>query len=404
MKIRQVGSRKVGSSFQAFSTRLGLYYGAIFFFIGAFMPYFPVWLEWRGLSPSEISMIFALPTFVRVLSTPVISFAADRTGNTRAILVILALGTLTSVAALFWTTSFYGILLNALVFALFWTSIMPLTEAITMTGVRRDGLNYGRIRLWGSLAYIASSFVGGLIVQHYGGASSLWLMLAGLLYVVIAGLLLPKPTGQGRVRKATLPPVVHSLEAWGLLKSPSFIVFLISASALQTTHAVYYLFATLHWQSLGYSGAVIGALWGTGVVAEIILFAYSTPVLKKLGSVNILILAGLAAAMRWTIMAYDPSLVLLFPLQCLHALTFGAAHLAAIHYISDNVPENLGATAQGLYATVSAGIFMGLAMLAAGPLYEAYSSNAYLVMAALGGVGALFAWFLARQTIRVQIT
>ena len=151
MVFRQVGARQVG-----FSARLALYYGAIFFFIGAFMPYFPVWLKWRGLSPSEISMIFALPTFVRVLSTPVIAFAADRMGNTRAILIILALGTLATIAALFWSTSFYIILLNALVFSLFWTSIMPLTEAITMTGVRRAGLNYGRIRLWGSLAYIVS--------------------------------------------------------------------------------------------------------------------------------------------------------------------------------------------------------------------------------------------------------
>ena len=378
----------------SFATRLGIYYGAIFFFIGAFMPYFPVWLEWRGMTASEISFVFALPTFVRILSTPVISFIADRTGNARIILILLALGSLGTILALFWTTSFNAILLNALIFALFWTSIMPLTEAITMTGVRRDGLNYGRIRLWGSLAYIVASFAGGLIIQHYGPSSPLWLMLIAMIYVVVAGFLLPKPIGKGRVRKATLPPAIRTSEVLGLMKTRSFLIFLISASALQTTHAVYYLFATLHWQSLGYSGSTIGALWAVGVIAEILLFAYSNPLLKRWGTVNLLTISGFVAALRWGIMAFEPNLAVLFPLQCMHAFTFGAAHLAAIHYISDNVPEHLGATAQGLYASVSAGIFMGLAMIMAGPLYDEMGAGAYLIMAAIGACGAVAAFIL----------
>ena len=395
MKFRKGDDRQVGFPQVGFGPRLAIYYGAIFFFIGAFMPYFPVWLEWRGMSPSEISLVFALPTFVRILSTPVISYAADRLGNTRTILIILALGSLGTIIALFWATSFNMILLNALIFALFWTSIMPLTEAITMTGVRRDGLDYGRIRLWGSLAYIVASFAGGIIIQQYGPSSPVWLMLIAIIYVVVAGFFLPKPTGEGRVRKATLPPIIRTSEIWGLVKSPTFIIFIIAASAMQTTHAVYYLFATLHWQSLGYSGATIGALWAIGVIAEILLFAWSKPLLARWGTTNLLIISGVIAALRWAIMATDPPLGLLFPLQCLHAFTFGAAHLAAIHYISDNVPEHLGATAQGLYASASAGIFMGLAMIIAGPLYDAMGAGAYFVMSAIGAVGALAAIILA---------
>ncbi len=373
----------------SFAMRLALYYGAIFFFIGSFMPYFPVWLDWRGMSAAEISIIFALPTFIRIISTPLIAFAADRLGNVRAILIFLACGSLATILALFWVESFQAILINAFIFSIFWTSIMPLTEALTMSGVRRDGLNYGRIRLWGSFAYIAASFMGGLAIQHYGPSSPIWLMLLAVIYVVIAGIALPRPTGEGRVRRATLPPAVQTGEAWGLLKSRRFVLFLISASAIQTTHAVYYLFATLHWQSLGYSGGTIGALWAIGVLAEILLFAYSMPVLARLGSVNLIWISGAVAAFRWTVMAYDPAPAILFPLQCLHAFTFGAAHLAAIHFISDNVPEKLSATAQGLYATASAGITMGLAMIVAGPLYEAFGARAYLVMAGVGVFGAL---------------
>ena len=172
--------------------------------------------------------------------------------------------------------------------------------------------------------------------------------------------------------------------------------------AIQATHAVYYLFTTLHWQSLGYSGTTIGSLWAVGVIAEIVLFAASKPLLERLSAIHLLLISGLIAVLRWALMATDPSLGLLFPLQCLHAFTFGASHLAAIHYISDNVPEKLGATAQGLYATASAGIFMGLAMISAGPLYQALGASAYLAMAGIGVAGALAALVLLRLTRRSQ--
>ena len=384
----------------SFAIRLALYYGAIFFFIGSFMPYFPVWLDWRGMSAAEISIISALATFIRIVSTPLISFAADRLGNMRLILIWLAFGSLVTIVAFFWTESFATILLNAFIFSVFWTSIMPLTEALTMYGVRRDGLNYGRIRLWGSLAFIAASFAGGLAIEHYGPSSPLWVMLAAVILVLLAGFALPRPTGEGRVRRATLPPPVRSTEAWGLMKSRQFILFLIGTGAIQATHAVYYLFATLHWQSLGYSGSTIGALWATGVIAEIILFAWSAPILARLGPINLIWISGLVAALRWTVMGFDPGPALLFPLQVLHAFTFGAAHLAAIHFISDNVPEKLGATAQGIYATASAGIAMGLAMIVAGPLYAALAGKAFFVMAVVGLAGAFAGLALMRLNQR----
>jgi PPP family 3-phenylpropionic acid transporter len=39
------------------------------------------------------------------------------------------------------------------------------------------------------------------------------------------------------------------------------------------SHAFYYAFGTLHWQAQGLGAGLIGALWATGVVAEIALFS-----------------------------------------------------------------------------------------------------------------------------------
>src|SRR4029434_6385693 len=113
-----------------------------------------------------------------------------------------------------------------------------------------------------------------------------------------------------------------------------------------------YTFGTLHWRALGYSTLVAGELWSVGVAAEILVFAYSAAVLRRVGPISILVLAGLAAVARWLVMAFDPAVWLLFALQALHGLTFGAAHLGALHFLARFVPEAQGGTAQAVYVCI----------------------------------------------------
>ena len=83
---REMGpDSKQAHSDLGFAARVSLFYGAIFLLIGFHLPYFPVWLAWRGLSPGEIAIVLSAPLAVRIVITPVISFAADRAGDWRLI-------------------------------------------------------------------------------------------------------------------------------------------------------------------------------------------------------------------------------------------------------------------------------------------------------------------------------
>jgi PPP family 3-phenylpropionic acid transporter len=73
-----------------FAARVSVLFAAIFVVAGTNLPYLPVWLDWKGLSPREIALITALPLFVRVLVTPAIAFAADRSGDHRLFLIVLS--------------------------------------------------------------------------------------------------------------------------------------------------------------------------------------------------------------------------------------------------------------------------------------------------------------------------
>lgn len=381
---------------RGFALRLSLFYAAIFLYVGCYLPYFPVWLDGRGFSASEISIILAAPLAVRIFFTPVISFSADRASNRRLALIFLAWGAFAGLVLFVVSEGFWPVLLVSIAVALFGTSIMPLTEAVAMDGVRRSGHDYGRMRLWGSLTFIIASFGGGMAIQYWDSPAALWMIIGAAFCVILGAHALPRPVGKGHLKKATALPQIRLGDALALVRSPLFLLFLFTTGAIQSAHAVYYAFGTLHWQALGISGGIIGLLWAAGVVAEIALFAFSGRVVIRVGTTTLIWIAALASVLRWTITSLSPPLWLLFPVQLLHGLTFGAAHLAAIHFISDAVPEEAAGTAQGLYAAFAAGIAMGTAIAAAGPLYAAFGGRAYLVMAGLGLIAAGGAFILKR--------
>jgi len=377
-----------------FAMRLAVFYGAIFLVIGSFLPFFPVWLDAQNLSAGEIGVILASPLFVRILVTPVVAFAADRNGDRRRFVIALASGA--SLASLLYipSPSFWTILAVTIAFALFWVSIMPLTETIAMSGVRLEGLDYGRMRLWGSLSFIGVSMLGGAAIERAGPNAALAMFITAVAFVVVAAFALPKPTGKGHLKAAIDQPRVRIVDALALLKSPLFLLLLLTTSMVQGSHAFYYAFATLHWRSIGIPAITIGQLWAVGVVAEIALFLISRRIVVAVGAARLIAVAAIAAVVRWTIMAFDPPLEILTPVQLLHGLTFGAAHLGALHFISQAIPEDRAATAQGLYAAVTAGIAMGTGMLVAGPIYAQMGGRGYLVMAGVAGISTLAAWLL----------
>jgi PPP family 3-phenylpropionic acid transporter len=175
-----------------------------------------------------------------------------------------------------------------------------------------------------------------------------------------------------------------------------FWLFVVSAAALQSSHQLYYGFGTLYWQGLGYSDTVIGILWAEGVVAEIVLFWYSAPFVARLGPLGLMALGGVAGIVRWSLMGVMPGLAAAAVLQLLHALTFGASHLGAMHFMAKSVPPGAAASAQSLYAALSAGLGSGLVMLVAGALYAAYGGQAYPFMALLSAAGLVGVWRLGR--------
>ncbi len=375
---------------------------------GAYTPFFGAWLAWRGLSPGQIGVTLATGMLLRVLVAPVTGLIADARNDRRGMMLFLYAIVLAGYGALNWTTAAVAIFIAAVPANVAGGAVTPLLESVSVRLSERFGFDYGHVRLWASTLFVLGNIGSGILVSIFGlVAIAPWLTVAVALNLVSIYALPPPPTDRART------PFLASLratlaEARELLRARVFVIFLIAASLDQGSHAFYYGYGGLHWRALGYSGTLIGMIWPLGVLAEIGLMSVSLRVFRVLGATRLLLLGGVACAVRWAILAFDPPLPFVIFAQLLHGATFAMAHLGAMYFILKAVPPRLAATAQSLYAVCSSGLAMGIATFASGPLYAAAGGRAYLLMSAMGAGAAVFAiwlgraWHGARVTINVS--
>ncbi|MCC2112221.1 MAG: MFS transporter [Hyphomicrobiales bacterium] len=377
-----------------FDRRMSAFYAALFLGIGVYQPFFPLWLQARELDPWQISVILAVPMSIRVFFAPVSGALSDRSANRRPAIIAYTALTAVFFFLLGFTTDFLWIFVTISAAALFWTSIMPLTEALALQGVRRFGADYGRLRLWGSISFIAANFIAGAVLDVLPRDIVHALILAAMILTVIAACrlpLLPVPAE---------PPLPDASVRPSRVVNAGVFAVLAAAGLVQSSHALIYGFGSLHWQAMGLSGTTIGLLWALGVVAEISFFAVSRHVLVRLSPLALIGIGAGAAILRWCALGLDPPLTGLVVLQFLHGLTFGATHLGTIHFIGRTVPDHRTGAVQGLFFTIS-GVCMGGSMLASGVLYRNFEGSAFPAMAVLG-VAALVLLGIGRGKIYPQ--
>jgi PPP family 3-phenylpropionic acid transporter len=374
--------------------RLSAYYAAAFLIVGIKAPFWPVWLAGRGFGPREIAVLFAAAIWINVATTPLLGALADRLGRRRAVMIALCAIAIAGYASLWSAYAFWAVLALTLVTATAQTALMPIGDSITLAAVRDRGIDYGRVRVWGSVSFIAAAMASGAVLsgaatQLAGGNSVLALLLVASAVLLAACVAIP---ASGRAFGAP-----RRVGLSGFTRNRRFWQFVAVAAALQASHQVYYGFGTLYWRSQGFSDLVIGVLWAEGVVAEIVLFWQGSRLLGRLGPLGLMMLGGGAGVIRWGLMGLVPGLLPAFALQLLHALTFGATHLGAMNYLSRTVPPDASASAQALYSGASSGFGSGMVMLVAGALYARFDGGAYLFMTALSALGFCGAMQLARS-------
>jgi PPP family 3-phenylpropionic acid transporter len=369
-------------------------YGACFAGIGVFMPFFPVWLETRGLDASAIGVILALPILTRVMVTAPLMSLADRGVDPRRLLIAGSLCLALAYAALLFADGPYAIAALVVAAAVAQAPLVPLCDLVATEAVRADPrLDYGRMRVWGSITFLTASVAGGYVIAATTADAAVAL-LAGLALATLG--VIPLAVPRVPAAKAAGPGSPTLARAAGRL--PDSLWLLIGAAGcVQASHAGVYAFGSLHWRGQGFAEPVIGYLWAIGVVAEIALFAAAGRIVGRQSSgLAFIILGAGSAVLRFSLMAYEPGLAATFALQILHGFSFGATHLGAMAALSRLAPRAARGQAQGLLSTAIA-LGMAAGTVLSGLIFRAAGAWVFAAMVPIAAVGLVLSLVGARR-------
>jgi PPP family 3-phenylpropionic acid transporter len=373
-----------------FAPRLaGLYIG-LFIFSGIQLPFLPVWMKAKGIDPALIGLLVAVPSLVRVAGIPFAAREADRRDELRLAIIVCAAASVLAFVLVGLSAGTLAIFLTYAFAALLYAPVMPLTETYALKGLSARGRAYGPVRLWGSAAFIVSSFAAGAALDVLPARHLIWLLVGASALVALAALALQP------ISTRSAGPAAPSLAKSGLLRDRGFLAVLAAASLIQGSHAVYYGFSVLQWRGAGVGGGSIAALWAIGVLAEIVLFAFSGRL--TVAPTTLLIFGALGGLVRWGAMALDPPAALLPFLQILHALTFGTTYLGALTYVTRHAPDGQAATAQG-HLAIAQSVAMAAMSALSGLLYGSFGAASYAAMALAAVAGGICAGVARRAAI-----
>ena len=328
--------------------RLSAYYFFYFGFVGAFSPYFTLYLQSLEYSATDIAVLMSVMQVMRVLAPSLWGWLAERTGLRVPIVRASAIASLAGFCLFFTTTEFAGMFVAMVLMAFFWSAALPLVESLTFAHLGSLGHHYGRIRLWGSVGFIVA-VVGLGHLLDFVRINAVLIVIAAILFgIVLCGLALPEAGRRSAARGSRgLGETLRRREVRALLGACFFMA---------AAHGAMYVFYSIHLAEHGYGKAVIGWMWALGVLAEIGVFLIMPGLAQRFGMRAILLFSLAAVVLRFLLVGWGAnSFVLLFFAQLLHGVTFGAYHAAAIAMINRWFPGRLQAHGQALYGSLSFG-------------------------------------------------
>lgn len=366
-----------------FAARIALVFCAPMMVNGIALPFFPVWLETLSMSDFQIGIVLAVPLFVRVFTAPVAGMIADRLGERSIVLLWSSLLSLLTALLLFATGSFWPVLLLYTLQGAVYSPYVPITEAIMLSGVRRWNFDYGRMRLWGSLAFILATMIGGWLAGLHGGAMVLPAMAVAFVLTVLGAMIAPRI---GKPRRPSPIAAIATMPAKSTLRQTDVQLMLIGVSLVNASHAMLFAFSAIYWQKMGFSGVDVGILWSAGVMAEVMFFLFAVQLRRRFNLWSMMIVGCAVAVLRWLLFPMEMSFAGYFALQCLHAFTYALIHMSAQSRLVERVAEEQEAAAQGLYFFYT-GIFTALATFLSGYAYNWYGVEGFYLMSLVAAAG-----------------
>jgi PPP family 3-phenylpropionic acid transporter len=327
--------------------RFATFYFISFAAVSLYGIYGNLYFRRRGVSNVELGILNAIPAWTGIFAPllwGIISDALRQRKFPNFLMHIIA----AVLFPLFWYWSGESFLLLCVImaiFTVFFSGSIPMADAWTLDHIARKGGDYGRLRSWGSIGFIVPLIASLFILKKTEVASAealLPIFFGFCAFRVISGfyaLTLPDYHSKAKSRKLD----------WGSLRvylHPFALTFFFAVFMSRFLFGPYYTFFSIFLANQNIPDNLVGMYWITAVVAETGLIAVSGSLLKRFGAVSMLLMGLGAMAFRMFIYSLEPAWYIILATQTLHALTFGAFHVASIQIINRITPEVFRASGQ----------------------------------------------------------
>lgn len=343
--------------------RLASLYFAYFAVVGGLSPYWGLYLEYLGLGPKMIGVVMAIPMLTRIVAPNIWGWIAARTGQPQRILLLGSFGAWLFFLGVIWRKDVAGLVFFTLLFSFFWNAILAQFEVLTLQYLKDTPERYGQIRSWGSIGFVVMVGLLGVVFDYFPIYLLPWFLFFFLGCIFFSAVSLPKKAADAKA------PVGASFIA--VLCKPEVYLFLATVFLIQLSLGIFHAFYSLYLDHFGYSKSAIGALWGLGAIAEIVLFV-SMPWLLRRYSVGWLLgVCIVVTLIRWFLLDSLPQYwTVVIVAQLFHAFTFGLTHAIAIEFVRSRFVGAAQTQGQSFYSAIGFGAANAIGSIVGGLVWE----------------------------------
>lgn len=330
------------------------FYFVYFALVGVHIIFVPKILSQIGYDPMQIGIIFASAPLVRFV-LPFLFLRGFRLDQRTFFTALLLMG---ASAAGFHPAleHFWPLLIVNILFGIGLALVLPYIEVIALETIGKE--RYGRIRLFGSVGFIAVSL---LLVNYLSGPYvGIYFLIAAAVITLLFGALIG-------LRQRHVPASECGEERCRFSVADHLMLW-IGFFLMQVSFGPFYNFFTIYTTDHGVTLETTVWLWSFGVIAEIVMFYFQGPLLRG-NLLRLLQITAAITALRWLIVALFPASVpMLYASQTLHAFSFALFHSSAIALLFHLYSARR--LSQQFFFGISYGLGGFVGALGAGVLYQ----------------------------------
>lgn len=323
-----------------------LAYGAL----ACYFPFLAVYFKSRGLTYIQSGIVFSLVSLISIITQPIMGYVADKYLNKKKVVLINMLLCSILICMYIFASGFFTVVLATIFLIFFQGSIMSILDAYCYDIADKvQEVNYGQIRLMGSIGFAVLSLILGGLIQ-YSDINISYYLYFGLF--IVSALILSRISFKGstNIVRPTASDIIE------VLKNYKFTLFVLSVMVLNIALQAHSNYIAMLIEATGGNVANLGIVWFASALSEIPAFFFGSKMLKKHGELNIYIIALLLYIIRMLLSAFSTNYVMVIAVQLMQSVTYPLYLVAVMQYVNVIVPDKVRASGITLLSSLGFGL------------------------------------------------